>query len=199
MGKGEQTRALILSAAVDIASQHGLGGLTIGDLATRLGMSKSGLFAHFGSKEELQLAVIEEAARRFSDTVVRPALAAPRGLARCRALFDAWLQWSERQTWRGGCLLAAAAFEFDDQPGPVRDALAQQQRDWMIFMSKAVQMAVEQGELQPSTDTRLVAFELLGIVLAYYHGKRLLDDDLALDRARAAFGRMLGSYQVKAE
>ena len=123
MGKGDETRQTILDEALALCSQVGVSGLSIGSLADKAGMSKSGVFAHFGSKEELQIAVMRESQQRFVDIVVRPALKAPRGIARLRAIFTNWLDWTERARLPGGCPMNAAANEFDDQPGPVRDAV----------------------------------------------------------------------------
>ena len=191
MSKGQQTRAIILTEALRAASVEGFQGISIGTLADRLNMSKSGLFAHFGSKEELQIAVLKEAAERFADQVLRPALAAPRGLARIRAILDHWLAYSVASGLPGGCLFIAAAAEFDDKPGPVRDFLQQQQGQWRQSLLKAIGMAVEAGELPPETDVEQFGFEMFALVLACHHDQRLLSQRNAVDRARTGFERLL--------
>src|SRR3954464_11103649 len=128
MGKGAETRERILDQAVRLASREGLEGLTIGTLSTELGLSKSGLFAHFGSKDELQLQVLQATVQRFEETVIRSALSAPRGEPRIRAVFDRWLDWESHPSMPGGCLLIAAAVEFDDRPGPLRAFLQESSR-----------------------------------------------------------------------
>lgn len=196
MGKGEDTRAQILDTAFDLSRQLGLKGLSIGMLAERLAMSKSGVFAHFGSKEELQLAVLDEAQARFSERVVRPALSAPRGLARLSVLFENWLNHSVTGPEPGGCLYVQAAAEFDDQPGPVRERVAEAQRLWRDSLAKAIALAVDEGELKPDTDCRQFAFELFGLALAAHHDARLLDEGDALDRARRGLTRLITAYRV---
>lgn len=193
MRKGEQTRSAVVETALGLASTHGLHGLSIGDLASRTGLSKSGLFAHFGSKEHLQQAVLEAAAERFVDRVVRPALKAPRGLTRMRALFDNWLDWlkgSERDG-PGGCPILGAAFELDDQTGPLRDMLVCQQKDWLASIGRMVEGAKLTGEIRADIDTAQVAFELQGIALASHFSAHLVGDPMAEPRARAAFEGLL--------
>ena len=163
MGKGEETRQVILDEAFSLASCIGVGGLSIGVLAERTHMSKSGLFAHFGSKEELQLAVLRESQQRFAEVVVRPALRLPRGLARLRAIVVNWLDWTRACNLPGGCVINAAAAEFDDQPGPLRDEV----RNAMLALNRTlvatVAKAVEAGELGADTDIEQFVFELNGI------------------------------------
>ncbi len=195
MGKGEQTRALILQEALGLASQVGIEGLTIGVLAERLKLSKSGLFARFGSREELQLAVVQAAQDEFTALAVKPALAAPRGLARVRALFGLWLGRLDVEGRPGGCPLLGAAAEFDDQPGPVRDQLARGQRALRDILSGAVTRAVETGELRADTDAAQLAFELFGLILAAHHDLRLLGDADAPGRALRGMERMLALHQ----
>ncbi|HXH03285.1 MAG TPA: helix-turn-helix domain-containing protein [Candidatus Competibacteraceae bacterium] len=196
MSKGEQTRAAILAAALDMARQLGLEGLTIGTLAERLGLSKSGVFAHFGSKEELQLAVLREAQERFVAAVLRPALAEPRGLARLRALFERWLAWSANLPEPGGCLMMAAAYEFDDRPGPVRDALAEGQRAWRASLTRTIRLAIDSGELRPDTDAEQFAFELFGVALAAHHDTRLLGEARAREHALRALERLIADARA---
>lgn len=193
MGKGEQTRSTVVEMALGLASIHGLHGLSIGDLANRTGLSKSGLFAHFGSKEHLQQAVLEVAAERFVDQVVRPALKVPRGLTRLRALFDNWLEWLKgyERTGTGGCPILGAAFELDDQAGPLRDMLVRQQSEWIASLERMVDGAKLTGEVRADIDSAQVAFELQGIALSSHFAAHLVRDPLAEPRARAAFEGLL--------
>lgn len=191
MGKGEQTRAAILDAALAQASRSGFESLTIGSLAERAGLSKSGLFAHFGSREELQVAAIEAAAARFTESVFIPALKARRGLPRLRALFDHWLDWTTRSGLMHGCPMQAAAIEFDDRPGAVRDTVVEHFARLERELNRAVQLAVAQGHLRPDLDTGQFVFELMGVIFSYQHRARLFDADSAQTRARAAFDRLV--------
>ena len=191
MSKGDLTRERILEQAMALAGSVGLEGLSIGELAKQTGLSKSGLFAHFASKEDLQLKILEAAKTRFVEEVVAPALRAPRGEPRLRALFERWLEWEAARV--GGCPFVEASYELDDRPGPVRDAIAATQRDWVDTLAHAVRIAVDEKHLAPGTDTRQLAYELYGIFLAYHLYQRLLEDEAAVERARAAFERLLDS------
>jgi AcrR family transcriptional regulator len=191
MSKGAETRETILDAALAQASAAGFESLTIGALAARTGLSKSGLFAHFGSREDLQVAAIEAAAARFTTTVFMPALKAPRGLPRLRALFDNWLDWTARTGLSHGCPMQAAAVEFDDRPGPVRDAVARHFERLEAELARGVSLAIDEGHLRRDLDVRQFVFELLGIVLAYHHNARLLRREDAEAHARAAFARLI--------
>jgi AcrR family transcriptional regulator len=193
MGKGEQTRDAILERAIRLASEVGLEGVTIGRLADALELSKSGLFAHFASKEALQVQTIDRAAERFIEVVVRPALAAPRGEPRLRALFERWLRWPRAVPQPGGCIFVQAAVELDDRPGPARDRLVKLQREWLETIATTVRVAREQGHLRADVDPQQFAFELYGIMLVSHHHSRLLHDRAAEDRARRAFERLLES------
>ena len=195
MGKGEQTRTAILDDAVDIASKIGFGALTIGMLAEQADMSKSGLFAHFKSKEQLQLQTLEHGRQRFVDVTIRPALSAPRGETRVRALFDHWLHWAA-DTLSGGCVFVGAAAEYDDQPGPLRDALVRNEQDWLDLIANVAATAVAEGEFAADTDVQQFAFELHGITLAYHHSSRLMQDPSAADRTRRAFETLLASVRA---
>ena len=196
MRKGEQTRTLILNEAAAFASQVGLEGLSIGSLAERLAMSKSGLFAHFGSKEDLQLHTLKHAQQLFVDRVFAPALQEPRGLPRLRALFSNWIAWIENiDELPGGCVIVAAATEFDDRPGAVHDALVSGQRELRGAIAKAIRLAVDEGHLDPKTDPWQLTFEILGIVLATHHDHRLLGDARAIARAMQAFERLLAAHR----
>ena len=194
--KGEQTRAAILDEALKIASKLGLEGLTIGSLADATGMSKSGLFAHFGSREELQLAVLEHAAQRYGETVLVPALKIDRGLPRLRAMFERWLDWASASVLPGGCIMIAAAHEYDDRPGPIRDALIANQHRGNAIMRKAVRLAIDEGHLKPDTDPEQISFELLGIVLVTHNHRRLLGDKEARKRALTAFDELIARHST---
>lgn len=190
MSKGQETKSAILDEALAVASQVGFTGLSIGRLAEQTGMSKSGLFAHFQSKEQLQLQTLAHAKRRFVDTTVRPALTVPRGEKRLRELFERWLTW-ESQTLPGGCIFVTGSVEFDDQPGPMRDALVADQRDWLDTIATVVETAVTEGDFRPDLDARQVAFELQALTLGFHHFARLLGDEHAADHARTAFEGIL--------
>ncbi len=191
MLKGERTRETILREAVDLASVVGLNGVTIGSLAGHTGLSKSGLFGHFGSKEQLQVATLEAGVARFIDSVIAPALHRPRGLARLRALFEGWLDWSDDGGPSGGCILVAAAVEFDDQPGPTRDYLVDTQRRWLDFLAGAARLAVDEGQFRRDLDCVQFAHELNAVYLGFHHARRLLRDPDAKQRAWTAYDRLI--------
>ena len=195
--KGQQTRAAILDAALGLASHIGLEGLSIGALAEVMQMSKSGVFAHFGSREELQISVIREYHTRFEEEVFFPAVQAPRGLPRLRALFEHWIRRVSVEV-DSGCIYISGAVEFDDRPGPVRDALAQMVLAWHAALDRAIRIAVDTDDLQPQTDSTQVLFELHGLILALHHDARFLRIPGALDRARTGFERILAHYSVSA-
>lgn len=197
MSKGAETRQAILDEALVLASTIGVAALSVGALAERTGMSKSGLFAHFGSKEEMQLAVLRAAEERFLDVVFRPSLRAPRGLARLRALFANMITWTEKSGLPGGCPIEAAAHEFDDKPGPVRDAVAASRFAWRRTLTDAVRKAVETGELGADTDPAQFAFEIDGIAMACHQTHRLFDDPDADRRALTAFERLVRDHLAK--
>ena len=197
MSKGEQTRAAIVTRSLDLASVVGLNGLSIGALADHTGMSKSGLFAHFGSKEALQLAVLEAAEARFVDMVVKPASQAPRGIARIREMFERGFAWERTWAGKGGCVFNASAPEFDDQPGPVRDRLVRAQRDWRETLVRVARGAVQTGEFRADLDCEQFAYEMKAINLGYIHSSRLMRDPKAEEHARAAFERLIQDSQAK--
>jgi AcrR family transcriptional regulator len=197
MRKGEATRERILKTALELASTEGLSGLSIGRLADRNRMSKSGLFAHFRSKEGLQLDVLELAVARFRESVFTPALRADRGEPRLRALFTHWLEWVDQQSLPGGCLLTAAAVELDDQPGAARDALVDAQRQWAETLARAVQIAIDERHFRADVDRQLFAFQLHSIVLGYHHARRLVRDAQAGRRARDAFEALVASARPR--
>jgi AcrR family transcriptional regulator len=190
VSKGQQTKAAILDEAVGIASRVGFNALTIGQLAESTGMSKSGLFAHFRSKEALQLETLERGRERFTDLVIRPTLAAPRGIARVRALLDHWLVW-ETEALQGGCIFVTGSVEFDDQPGPMREALVRNQKDWGEFIATVAGTAVSEGDFRADLDTEQFAFTLQGLMYAYHHTARLLRDPKALEHTKAALEQLI--------
>jgi AcrR family transcriptional regulator len=194
MGKGEQTRTAILDEALKIASRLGLEGLTIGSLADATGMSKSGLFAHFGSREDLQLAVLEHFAQLYGERVFVPVLKIERGLPRLQALFERWLDWTIASGLPGGCIMISAANEYDDRPGPIRDAVIANQHRGNAITQKAVRLAVEEGHLRSDTDPEQIAFEMLGIMLASHNHRRLLGDQEARKRALTAFEELVARH-----
>jgi AcrR family transcriptional regulator len=194
--KGELTRQAILEHATSLASRVGLEGLTIGRLADDLALSKSGLFAHFKSKQALQVQVLEFAAERFTEGVIRPALAAPRGEPRVRALFERWLEWG-RTRLPGGCLFVAAATELDDQPGPGRDQLVRGQRDWLELIANCCRTAVAEGHFRKDMDPEQFAHDLYGVMLAWHHAARLLRDERAQERAHSAFEALVRAVRAR--
>jgi AcrR family transcriptional regulator len=193
LAKGRQTRAAILEAALGLASHIGLEGLSIGALAELMHMSKSGVFAHFGSREELQISVIREYHERFADEVFRPAIREPRGLPRLRALFERWIRRVSVEL-DSGCIYISGAVEFDDRPGPVRDALAEMVRTWHGTLEKSIRLAIDEGHLRADTDPHQILFEIHGLILSLHHDARFLKLPGALDRAHLAFERMLAHH-----
>ncbi|MCW2764709.1 MAG: transcriptional regulator, TetR family [Nocardioides sp.] len=192
MSKGVETRTAILDEATELASRVGLGGLTIGTLATQTGLSKSGLFGHFASKEALQVDVLLRARERFVDAVLRPTLSVPRGEPRVRALFEHWLSW-QRNGLSGGCLFVNAVSEFDDQEGPVRDELLRAERDKAESVLTIVTAAVTERDFAGDLDVEQFGFELEGIMLAHHHNSRMMRAPDAESRARTAFERLVES------
>lgn len=195
--KGGRTRQAILETAVDIASAEGLEGLTIGRLATQLSMSKSGLFAHFGSKEDLQLATIETARSVFIEEVIRPALQAERGLPRLWKLCDVWLSHVQGGDCSGGCFFAAAASEFDSRPGKVRDRIAEIMREWLAILRRAVVEAQEAGQMNDDVDPTQLAFEFNSFELGANWSLQLYGDKQAFARAREAILERLRGHSTK--
>jgi AcrR family transcriptional regulator len=191
--KGQQTRAGILDAALGLAARKGLEGLSIGTIADAMGMSKSGVFAHFGSREELQIAVLREYHARFEAEVFTPALDVERGLPRLRAFFDRWLRRVSVEI-DSGCIYISGAVEFDDRPGPVRDALVAMVQAWQQALERAIRLAVDVGHLRAGTDPAQVLFDIHGLILALHHDARFLRSPGAAQRARAGFERVLAHY-----
>ena len=196
--KGQQTRATILEAALGLASHMGLEGLSIGALAEVTGMSKSGVFAHFGSREELQISVIREYHTKFEEEVFFPAIRQPRGLPRLVSLFENWIKRVSVEI-DSGCIYISGAVEFDDRPGPVRDALAGMVKAWHQALERAIRQAVESGDLGPHTDPPQMLFEVHGLILALHHDARFLRNPGALERARTGFDRIVRHYAAPAQ
>ncbi|MFW2388302.1 MAG: TetR/AcrR family transcriptional regulator [Polyangiales bacterium] len=190
MGKGEQTKAAIVDEALDLVSTVGLDKLSIGALAGATGMSKSGLFAHFRSKEQLQLQVLEEARRRFVDIVIAPALKQPRGEARIRSIFKNTMEQWEAEL-PGGCIFYAVSAELDDQPGPARDFLIEIQRDYGETLRRAAEISVDEGQFRSDLDLDQFVFELNSITAAFHHFGRLLGEPKAEQHAYQAFESLL--------
>ena len=188
--KGQQTRAAILDAALALASSMGLEGLSIGALAEVTRMSKSGVFAHFGSREELQISVVREYHAKFEEEVFFPALREPRGLPRLAALFERWVR-RVSVVIDSGCIYISGAVEFDDRPGPVRDALVTMVQTWHGALLRAIRIALDEKHLKPDTDPQQMLFEVHGLILALHHDARFLRSPGAVERARTAFERIL--------
>ncbi len=188
--KGQLTRAAILDAALGLASHMGLEGLSIGALAELMQMSKSGVFAHFGSREELQISVVREYHARFEAEVFTPSLAEPRGLPRLRALFERWVRRVSVEL-DSGCIYISGAVEFDDRPGPVREALVSMVVSWHEALARAIGIAIEEGQLRADTDVQQMLFEVHGLILALHHDARFLRSPDAPQRARHAFERIV--------
>ena len=194
--RGLRTREAILARAVDIASIQGLEGLTVGSLATQLKMSKSGLFAHFGSKEDLQLATVELARQIFIKKVTRPAIAAPRGMPRLWGLLEHWLALVEERVFQGGCFFSAASFEFDSRRGVVRDRIAAIMHEWIGAITRAVCEAQKAGHLDPNVHPTRLAFEIHAIAMGAHWAYQLLDDKHAYSRARTILLEKLRSIST---
>jgi AcrR family transcriptional regulator len=197
MQKGQQTRAAILEAALGLASHMGLEGLSIGAIAEITGMSKSGVFAHFGSREELQISVVREYHARFEEEVFLPAMHEARGLPRLRSLFARWVKRVSVEI-DSGCIYISGAVEFDDRPGPVRDALVDMVKAWHQALERAIRMAMAEGHIKAGTDPLQMLFEVHGLILALHHDARFLRVPGAVQRAGLAFEHVLARYQSAA-
>lgn len=191
--KGQLTKQAIVDAALGLASQMGLEGLSIGAVAEITQMSKSGVFAHFGSREELQISVVREYYARFFDEVFTPAMTQARGLPRVRALFNNWMKRVAVEL-QSGCIFISGAVEFDDRPGPVRDALASSVNTWLAAMYRAIVQAKEEGQLQSQADEEQMAFEIHGLILALHYEARFLRKPGAITRAHKGFENILTRY-----
>lgn len=196
MQKGQLTKATIIEAALGLATQIGLEGLSIGVLAEVTQMSKSGVFAHFGSREELQISVIREYFGRFEQEVFFPALHAERGLPRVEALFHNWMKRVAIEI-QSGCIFISGAVEFDDRPGPVRDALATSVQTWLSALFRAVVLAKQCGHLLPDADEHQMAFEIHGLILALHYEARFLKNPGSIERANRGFANILARYGAK--
>jgi AcrR family transcriptional regulator len=193
VGKGELTRLAVLDHAVEVARRTGLRGLTIGSLAEHTQLSKSGLFGHFKSKEALQLQVLERARTQFEEAVARPALRCPRGEPRLRDLFDRWLSWVSLP---GGCPFVAAATEFDDQLGAVRDRLVRDQRDLFDMIATVFRSGIAEGHFRDDADPDQFTQDFFGVLLSYHHCARLLSDAHAQERARRSFDNLVATVHT---
>lgn len=188
----------MLGAALSLATELGLEGVTIGKLAEHVGMSKSGLFAHFSSKENLQVAILDEAVARFVAVVVAPALKKPRGEPRLRALLENWIAWSKADFLPGGCIFVVAGVELDDRPGPARDRLVAAQKDWLGTIAGAARIAIDERHFRKDLDTEQIAYELFSIAYGYHFLRRIGDAGRAERRARAAIERILADARARA-
>jgi AcrR family transcriptional regulator len=193
MQKGQQTKHAIIDAALGLATQIGLEGLSIGALAEVMRMSKSGVFAHFGSREELQISVIREYHDRFEQEVFYPAMQQPRGMPRLRALFANWMNRTSVEI-DSGCLYISGAVEFDDRPGQVRDALANSVQTWLNALLRAIEIAKQCGHLQPDADQSQMAFEIHGLILALHYEARFLKSPGSIQRGNQGFENILLRY-----
>ena len=191
--KGQQTKALIVDAALDLAQQIGLEGLSIGAIAEVTQMSKSGVFAHFGSREELQLSVVREYHQRFEQEVFYPALTAPRGLPRLRAMFANWMKRTSTEI-DSGCIYISGAVEFDDRAGPVRDALAESVNIWLAAMTRAIVASMNEGHLRADADEKQIAFEIHALILALHYEARFLRLPGSMERAHHGFENILARH-----
>jgi AcrR family transcriptional regulator len=196
MRKGELTKAAILDVALVLASRDGLEGLTIGLLADKMNMSKSGVFAHFGSREDLQIEVLKLYHHQFEQEIFYPSIQKPRGLPRLRALFDGWIKRVSIEI-ASGCIFISGAVEYDDRPGAIRDELVGMVQAWQKALHRCVVQAIDMGHLQAGTDARQLVFEIYGLILALHHDARFLHRPGSVTRAEAGFVRLLDSYQTK--
>jgi AcrR family transcriptional regulator len=195
--KSERTREIILRTAVAMASVQGLEDLSIGELADELEMSKSGLFAHFGSKEELQLATIDTARQIFIDEVVIPAFKAEKGLPRLWKLYEGWLSYAERKVFPGGCFFTGVGFEFDGRTGPVRDRIAALMQEWLDALTRAVHEAQKADHLHMSIDAKQLGFEIHALGMGAIWASQLLDDKKAFAKVRSILCERLQQVQTK--
>ena len=193
--KGQQTKVAIVEAALVLAKRVGLDGLTIGSLAELMHMSKSGVFAHFGSREELQVSVVWEYHERFRGEVFDPAMRRERGVPRLRALFENWVHHINAEIAEG-CLFTSGAVQFETQEGPVREALSESVQTWLMALRKAVQQAVDLGQLRPDCDAALMAFKIHGLVLSLHYQYRFLKSPLAVQWAQQGFDQLVRAYSA---
>ena len=194
MRKGELTRAAILDVALDLASRDGLEGLTIGLLADRMNMSKSGVFAHFGSREDLQIDVLKLYHLRFEEEVFFPSMREPRGILRLRSMFALWVKRVSVEI-ASGCIYVSGAIEYDDRPGPIRDELVAMVQAWRGALVRSVMQAATTGDLKPDTDAGQLVYEMYGLILALHHDARFLHVPGSVERAEIGFGRLIEYYK----
>jgi len=194
MRKGELTRAAILDVALELSSRDGLEGLTIGLLADRMNMSKSGVFAHFGSREDLQLEVVKLYHHRFEQEVFFPSVREPRGLPRLQSMFDRWLERVSVEI-ASGCIYISGAVEYDDRPGPIRDELVSMVMAWQNALLRCVKQSIEVGHLRADTDAEQLVYEMYGLILALHHDARFLRMPGSVERARRGFERLIENYR----
>ena len=194
--KRQHTRAVLLDAGLGLASRFGLEGITIGALADIVSMSKSGVFTHFGSREDLQIAIIDEYYQRFEREVFHPALAQPRGLPRLRAMFENWIRRVTEEEVHSGCIFISGAVEYDDREGPVSDALRKAIQTWMAALERAVEQARAEGHLEPGTDAHQMIFEIHGLILSVHYEARFLHKPQAIERIHTSFERVLSFYKT---
>ena len=193
MKKGENTKSTILATGLEMASHLSLESVTVGSLAKACGMSKSGLFAHFQSKENLQIEILKYAAEDFTDKVVMPALKTPAGIPRIRTLIDEWIRWGSRLT--GGCIFVSASTEFSDRPGNVRDYLLQQQQQWVDTLIRIARSAIKSGDFRADIDCGQFAFDLYSLLLGFHYYYQLLRDTDTVKRQEIALTRLLDTYR----
>ncbi|MDO5652754.1 MAG: TetR/AcrR family transcriptional regulator [Brachymonas sp.] len=191
--KGQHTRAVLLDAGLALSSELGLEGISIGALAEMVGMSKSGVFAHFGSRDDLQIAIINEYYQRFEEEVFQPALQQPRGLPRVRAMFENWIRRVTEEV-QSGCIFISGAVEFDDRKGQVRDALQHAMKTWLAAFRRAIEQAIEEGHMKQGIDPYQIIFELHGLILSVHYEARFLEGSNALERVKHGFERILNCY-----
>ncbi|MCK5352866.1 TetR/AcrR family transcriptional regulator [bacterium] len=196
MAKGEKTKGKILEKAASLASVCGLEDMSIGKLAKATGLSKSGLFAHFNSKENLQTQVVQWAAEMFTEKVMRPAFNESRGIPRIRAIFENWKNWIDGDSLPGGCVMIASSTEFDDKPGAVRDEVVSMMNELLQSLTRTAQIAIEEGHFKANADPRQFAFEFESLLHGYHLLHRLLKDPEARERSDTALERLLEAYQA---
>ena len=199
LSKGEETRIKILEEAASLASICGLEDMSIGQLAKATGLSKSGLFAHFNSKENLQTQVVQWVARMFTEQVMKPAFSEPRGVPRIRAIFENWKNWIEGDSLPGGCIMIASSTEFSDKPGAVRDEIVRMMKELLQSLTRTARIAVDEGHFSPDIDPRQFAFEFESLLHGYHLLQRLLKDPAARERSDLAFERLLKAYMAEPE
>lgn len=193
--KSEATYAAIVEAAMDMAAAEGIGKVSLGEIAKRTGISKSGVFSRVGSLESLQCAVLDEYDRRFAQEIVLPTLHLPRGLPRLSAQVSNWIARTSDEALRNACLYSAGAFEFDDKSGPVRDRLQQGAMAWRASLRKTILQAMEAGQLRPDTDPEQLVFEIYSMIVGLVHDTRFLRDEQAGRRMQRAYSRLISTYK----